>query len=113
MSRYRQHLSEIKREARFGRNACCPICGYAALAALVQYRNTILCYECMLEMQGKSPIELHHVFGRSKPDVVPLPGNLHRIITAYGILWDFPTVIEIILYLILWYLIKDQERQPC
>lgn len=88
MSTYRDHLRAIKLEQRFGKHACCSMCGMNEYAALVFHRGEILCYECLLRQQGKSPYEIHHVYGRMREEVMLLPANLHRIVTFYYLATD-------------------------
>jgi hypothetical protein len=40
----------------------------------------ILCYECLLILQGKATTEAHHVLGKSNDasTTIPAPGNQHR-----------------------------------
>jgi hypothetical protein len=37
-----------------------------------------ICYECCLRAAGTSTFEGHHIFGRQRATIVPIPGNLHR-----------------------------------
>jgi hypothetical protein len=53
----------------------CPRCGPVPIGAMTKRG---ICYECCLRADGKSTLEGHHVFGRQRDTIVPIPGNFHR-----------------------------------
>ena len=73
----RQRIRSAKRRAKRGANARCARCEYAEPTAL---QTVTLCYECAAWVQGQSPVEQHHPFGRSNdPSRIGVPGNPHRV----------------------------------
>lgn len=68
-----------------GKSRSCLICGIREIKALVRVD---LCREHLSIFQGGSPVENHHPEGRAaSSDVVPLPINIHAVLTAKQIHW--------------------------
>ena len=62
--------------------------------ALLADRNPVICYECMLIMAGRAPVEADHVAGKRNSEItVPVAANDHRAILSdnqYD--WPQPTL---------------------
>jgi hypothetical protein len=64
-------------------NERCSHCGYPDAAGLCTRGDQRLCYECLLASDGLPTTEDHHPIGRkNSEDVVTVPGNLHRWLSA-------------------------------
>ncbi len=61
-------------------SSVCSNCGYSDIRALQNVKIT-LCADCRYLLENKHPIELHHLFGRAYPFVIPLLANEHAIIS--------------------------------
>jgi hypothetical protein len=64
------------------------MCGEDEPAALVGHVPNVRCYECAQSAAGRSGLEAHHYAGRANdPFTVPLPGNVHRIVSDEIYTW--------------------------
>jgi hypothetical protein len=76
------------------RSPRCRGCPETDTFALSGVHPDIVCYECLAIEQGRSPIEGHHVSGRANDpdDVIDLPGNDHRPVSAAQLRWPAETL---------------------
>ena len=82
---------DVRREnnlRRLGsRNPACG-CGEREPGALTGYHPDIVCYACLLLVQGKLPVEGHHLAGRANsPTKATLPANDHRLLSELQREW--------------------------
>jgi hypothetical protein len=87
-----QHLADLlarldRRMRRFSDGAFCAACGERNRLVLCWHGRQILCQECRLKAQGRSPLEDHHPGGRPSTSVVCTPANLHLLVTLLQELW--------------------------
>ena len=86
------------RERRFRqlgtRSPRCRDCPETDPFALSGIHPDIVCHECLAIEQGRSPIEGHHVRGQANDpeDVIDLPGNDHRAVSAAQSRWPTDTL---------------------
>jgi hypothetical protein len=71
-----------RRLRRFPEGAQCADCGERNRLVLCRHRKLVVCQGCRLLRQGRSPVEAHHLGGRPGAATVPLPANLHRLLTV-------------------------------
>jgi hypothetical protein len=86
-----------KREAAYQRLGIrtphCTQCAEADPLALTGAEPDILCYECRALAAGRSPIEQNHPAGQhNDPNTTPIPGNDHRVFSAYQSSWPRDTL---------------------
>jgi hypothetical protein len=67
---------------RFPEGSKCADCGEGNRLVLCRHRERIVCHGCRLVRQGRSPVEEHHLGGVPGSATVPLPANLHRLLTV-------------------------------
>jgi hypothetical protein len=87
-----QHLADLvasidRRQRRFPPDAACADCGERNRLLLCREGKAVVCYGCRLVRQGREPVERHHVGGRPSTLLMPLPANLHRLLTVLQELW--------------------------
>jgi hypothetical protein len=71
----------------------CKSCGQSKVAALTGTEPNIICYECQAKNFGRSPIEKHHIAGRSNDSfTVSIPANDHRVLSDRQIDWPLETL---------------------
>jgi hypothetical protein len=61
--------------------AACSVCGINWPLVLFLRRSTIWCYQCQAVSRGRARIELHHVGGQGSELIVPIPLNVHIVLT--------------------------------
>jgi hypothetical protein len=76
------------------RSPRCRACAETDPFALFGVHPDIVCDECRAIEQGRSPVEGHHVSGRANDpdDVIDLPGNDHRALSAAQLGWPAETL---------------------
>jgi hypothetical protein len=79
---------EVRREKRLRslgtRFPKCAQCDETDPFAVARQKGGLICYECHAMNKGRSPIEKHHLAGRHYDDfTIAVPGNDHRILTAF------------------------------
>ena len=63
----------------------CAVCGLEDLRTL-QFSKVVLCAHCRMMLQGKLPLEGHHLMGRKYSSfAVLLPANLHAVLNFMGL----------------------------
>jgi hypothetical protein len=87
-----QRLSDLlawldRRLRRFPAAACCADCGERNRLVLCRTGKQVVCYECRLQRRGRPPRELHHIGGRPSKLTLPVPANLHRLLSELQWLW--------------------------
>jgi len=76
-------------ERRIGTGAKC-VCGESRPEALIAGSNPIICAACDRRRRGKTPLDNHHVAGKSNSRVTtPVPVNDHRAILSSA-QYDWP-----------------------
>jgi hypothetical protein len=72
----------------------CSACGETDPFALTGTAPNLRCYECHARAAGRAPVEHHHVGGRHNDpaDVVPVPGNDHRVLSDAQAQWPVDTL---------------------
>lgn len=82
--RIRQAARLEGRRRRLKRNHCA-ICGLSDLRTL-QAARVVMCAHCRVVLQGFTPVEDHHILGKSLSSfTVLLPANLHAVLTFMGL----------------------------
>jgi hypothetical protein len=72
-----------KRQQRLPPAAACAVCGARDPCVLVAGSVPLLCYACRRAQDGAASVEAHHLAGRRNSDyTLPLPANLHRVLSA-------------------------------
>jgi hypothetical protein len=64
----------------------CGYCGYRDVSVYPNHGDPI-CAECWKRKHGKATSEYHHPFGRSIPETVYIPANLHAYFTKVKTAW--------------------------
>ena len=87
-----QRLSDLlagldRQLRRFPADARCADCGERNPLVLCRSRKEVLCYGCRVHRRGGRTRELHHLGGRPSELTVPVPPNLHRLLTLLQELW--------------------------
>ena len=72
---------------RFPADARCADCAECNRLLLCRSGKAVVCYRCRVRRRGRSARELHHLGGRPSELTVPVPPNLHRLLTALQELW--------------------------
>lgn len=86
--RFEQQLRQLG-----DRTPKCVVCGESNPFTLTGIHPNILCYQCLTQQTGKSPIEDHHIAGQhNDPFTVPIPGNDHRILNDMQKDWPESTL---------------------
>jgi Zn ribbon nucleic-acid-binding protein len=84
-------IDKATRRARRKRTvggAPCQGCAWADVTALTKPEDSVSCYECGRDRDGKPTTEAHHIQGRANdPATVQVPGNLHRMLSDNQIDW--------------------------
>ena len=44
-------------------------------------KGSPICAECWKRLHGKTITDIHHLYGRSRTDTIPIPANLHAYLT--------------------------------
>jgi hypothetical protein len=76
-----------RRLRRFPEGARCADCGEGNRLVLCRHGRNTVCQSCRLARQGRPLEEKHHLGGRPSQMVVPLPANLHRLLTILQEPW--------------------------
>ncbi len=80
---------QAKRVRITGPDARCGQCGWRDPTALLRTDETVLCYECRSTETGRATVEDHHILGKDNdPATVPVPGNLHRLLSDAQLDWN-------------------------
>ena len=64
----------------------CGYCGYRDSSVYVN-RGDFICAECWKQQHGKTTSDIHHIYGRSRNDIVLIPANLHAYLTEEKKSW--------------------------
>lgn len=72
----------------------CRSCSETDAFALTGVHPDLVCYECQAHEAGRSAVEGHHVSGQANDpdDIVVIPGNDHRVISAAQLRWPTDTL---------------------
>src|SRR5258708_28106034 len=69
----------------------CDVCGYRD-PSVYRVEDREICAECWKRENGKTTTDIHHPYGRSRPETVKIPANLHAYLTEGQKRW--PKIIK-------------------
>lgn len=88
-----RELRAQRRRASLGPNPRCRRCGEDRIMLLHRHGASVLCYTCISWACGRSGYEQHHIFGRhNDPSTMPVPANLHRLLSERQREWPQETL---------------------